>query len=1135
MKARLVVGEGAWPTVTVLRHALTPARAGARIVLDLHGRGASMLRDEARAFVRERLDGWYDLADRRAPASPWRYRPTDAGDRALRHVVSGWAVTLGVDALALEVDALVGAARALTAAARGPSDSLPAITLLDIVRALRSPRHPSLLATLAPVTAVDPIRLRPLLDALATALRYPAVFSAVCSPELSRSGRTDDVTWFETPRAHLEPVEWQLLTRLAVAAAIERCASVAPVEVVVIDPARGAGTCIEPTWFREAAIVTAAWTPAGESADVVLRPWVGAAAHAWIAPNALRSNVWERCLPPGAFEALRSLRAGEMIATTLTRGAEWLRRPVVRDDAPNEALRPTRRRADAAPSHVADAAAEALRERTPSQGLLGRIASLPALRRAWHRLRTGNLDLFGTDMVTARAFATNLGASLVTLRAEILDGTYRPLPLRRVTIPKPDGGVRPLGIVTVRDRIAQTACLDVIDPIMDATFSEHSYAYRHRRGAPLAVLAAMDALHNGARWLVRCDVSQCFDSLDHEVLFRQVREVVRDDDLVHLLGLWARADILVGEDLVASEIGVPQGTVLAPLLCNLYLTPLDRALEDAAVSFIRYADDLLLCAADEAAAREALALVERTLSGPLRLRLNPRKTLVARADDGIDHLGFRLSTSGLDIQPEKIDRLLGEVRRRLGEVTRAHGDGEAAVREAFASVLAVLRGFAAYYQSVGAAPKVEASLARAGRAVEALSIDALPPALHDHPLWRRRDALWRGELPEREREAPPPAGLYLDRRAKTVVDPFGRDPAPPAPPAAPEPTEPLARGILMDEGNLHVLRHGVYLTLRGEHLVLRARGDAFERVPLGTLRSITVSGLGTGVSTALARWLSRAGVPMLLGAPTDTEYTLITSPALGTPRVRAAQAIHRDQPHVARCGLAMLHGKIAGQASVLRYYAKYRRRRADSLHSALDDAAARIRDAADRVAALSTEGWDAQRKVAMGHEGIAAAIYWDSVAKLVPPELGFSARCTRGATDPMNQCLNYAYGCLYAEVWRAVQQAGLDPCVGVVHGSERGDASLVFDLVEELRPNFGDRLILSLLGRGFRPCVGARGVLSTASRRTIARAFRRVATRGARRRGATQSLSKIALAQARAFRAVVLGEATSYRAFHMRW
>ncbi len=1137
MKCHLVVGDGPWPVHTVLHRALSEAAPRTLLVLDLQGRGATLLDAAMRRGLQGRVSAWFDLADRRAPRAPWRYRPTDAHDRALRHLLLGWVACLEGEASAPAIDAIVSATRALATLVQGPSPTLPSWSLVDIVRAMRSP-PPLLLARLEGASVVDASSLRPILDALSVALRYPAVFAAVTSPESLPPDGAEGVVWVELARAHLEPVEWQLLARLAGAAAITACAaSTRAVDVLVLDPARGVGTRVDPRDFTGASAVSAAWTPLGDGAEAVLRPWSEVGAAVWIGPNRLPLPVWGRCLPPAAFRALGSLEADEMIATRMQPDAAWARRRVRRDDATDLVPRGVHRRHEGAAVHLADAAIEALRIHTPTRGLLSRIASLPLLRRAWHRLNSVNPNLSGTDFVTARTFGAELEPSLRTLRAELLDGTYRPLPLRRVNIPKEDGSVRAIGIVTVRDRIVQTACLEVIDPLLDATFSDHSYAYRVRRGAPLAVLAAMDAVREGARWLVRCDVAKCFDSLDHAILFARLREVFDDDELLHLLGLWARADILVGEDLIPTEVGVAQGTVLAPLLCNLYLTPLDRALEAAEVTFIRYADDILLCAPDEAAAREALALTERTLAGPLRLRLNPKKTQVVPTAEGLDHLGFRLSAEGLDVQAAKMDKLLEEVRRRLGEVVRVSTEGDAAVRESFAGILAVLRGFAAYYESVGEAPRVQASLARLGRAVHALSLDVLPPGLFDHPAWKRRSALWRGEVPEPKLAAPPPAGLYAEPRTKAVTPPSRREEDRPAATVAPraEDDEAQAPGVLLDDGNLQVLRHGVYLTLRGDALVLRARGVDLDKVALHQLRTVSVSGHGTTLSAALARWVSRAGVPLLLGTPTDTEYTLIASPSPGVPRVRAAQAIGRERPELVRAGLAMLHGKIAGQASILRYYAKYRRRCADPLHKVLDEAAMRIREAAERVLRVPTEGWDTQRKVAMGHEGFGAALYWEAVAQMVPPELDFSARCTRGASDPLNQSLNYAYGRLYVEVWKAVQQAGLDPYLGIIHGSERGDPSLVFDLVEELRPNFADRLIFSLLGRGFRPKLGARGTLSTTCRRLISRAFHRSASRGARWCGSPKSLSKIAQGQARTLRAIVLGEASVYRAFHLRW
>lgn len=173
--------------------------------------------------------------------------------------------------------------------------------------------------------------------------------------------------------------------------------------------------------------------------------------------------------------------------------------------------------------------------------------------------------------------------------------------------------------------------------------------------------------------------------------------------------------------------------------------------------------------------------------------------------------------------------------------------------------------------------------------------------------------------------------------------------------------------------------------------------------------------------------------------------------------------------------------------------------------------------------------------VAMGHEGRAASLYWSAIAALVPTELAFPGRRTRGAEDPINQCLNYAYGCLYAEVWRALARAGLDPSFGIVHGSDREAVSLVFDVIEELRAPFGDRLVLSLIGRGFRPRLSRRGTLASSSRRTIARAFARSAARPVKWRSRRQSLSRLIEGQADALRRLFHGEEAGYHAFHLRW
>lgn len=228
--------------------------------------------------------------------------------------------------------------------------------------------------------------------------------------------------------------------------------------------------------------------------------------------------------------------------------------------------------------------------------------------------------------------------------------------------------------------------------------------------------------------------------------------------------------------------------------------------------------------------------------------------------------------------------------------------------------------------------------------------------------------------------------------------------------------------------------------------------------------------------------------------------------------------------------------KMSNQASLLLYYAKYRRGTGDEVVSqSLLETARLIRSAAAEVRTLRVADWSCDRKVAMGIEGRAAALYWHAFGGLLPSANTFPGRRTRNADDPVNQALNYAYGCLYAEVWRALATAGLDPCLGIVHGADRADPSLVFDLIEEFRAPFADRVVLSLIGRGHTPVVGSSGLVGRRSRAMLSRGFGRMAAGPLRWRGARATLGKILAAQAHELARLFGGERRSYRPFHFRW
>jgi group II intron reverse transcriptase/maturase len=222
--------------------------------------------------------------------------------------------------------------------------------------------------------------------------------------------------------------------------------------------------------------------------------------------------------------------------------------------------------------------------------LMEQVAAGENLERAL-RAVIRNRGAAGIDRMTIHELEPHFRRHGEQIRAKLLAGQWTPSPVRRVEIPKPNGGKRPLGIPTVMDRLVQQALLQVLQPVFDPRFSESSYGFRPGRSAHDAVLAAQEYARGGKDWVVDIDIAQFFDHVNHDILMRRIAEVVRDKRVLRLIGKYLRAGVLADGVVVRSEEGTPQGGPLSPLLANIYLDALDRELESRGLSFSRYADD----------------------------------------------------------------------------------------------------------------------------------------------------------------------------------------------------------------------------------------------------------------------------------------------------------------------------------------------------------------------------------------------------------------------------------------------------------------------------------------------------------------------------------------------------------------
>jgi group II intron reverse transcriptase/maturase len=293
--------------------------------------------------------------------------------------------------------------------------------------------------------------------------------------------------------------------------------------------------------------------------------------------------------------------------------------------------------------------------------------------------------------MTTGELRDHIRAHWETLRAKLLAGTYVPSPVRRVEIPKPNGGQRRLGIPTVQDRWIQQMLLQVLQPIVDPKFSEHSYGFRPGRSAADAVGAAQTYVQAGKTWVVDMDISKFFDRVNHDILMHRIGETIRDKRVLKLIGRYLRAGAMVEGVVVSSEEGTPQGGPLSPLLANIYLDALDVELTERGLSFSRYADDCNIYVGSRRAAERVLASVTVWIQEHLRLEVNAAKSGVGQPWER-KFLGFRINREGkIEAAPQSVERMKDKVR----ELWRScQSLSSAQLRDRWG---AYLRGWWAYY------------------------------------------------------------------------------------------------------------------------------------------------------------------------------------------------------------------------------------------------------------------------------------------------------------------------------------------------------------------------------------------------------------------------------------------------------
>ena len=320
--------------------------------------------------------------------------------------------------------------------------------------------------------------------------------------------------------------------------------------------------------------------------------------------------------------------------------------------------------------------------------LTGRID--PELMLAAFKAVRRNRGAAGVDKVSIEMFEANLDQNLLALMRQLKEGSYQPLPARRVYIEKGGGRLRPLGIPAVRDRVAQEVLRRLLDPCFEPTFHDCSFGFRKGRNCHQALEKIKELQRLGYRYVLDADVQGFFDHLSHSVLMQQLALAVADGNILNLAEKFLTAGVLEEETVRPTKEGTPQGGVISPLFSNVVLNLLDHHLDRLGFRFVRYADDFVVLAKTQARAEEALLCVEAFLRNELGLRLAPDKTRVTTFKKGFDFLGFRLGSVGVKMRDKAVVRFKDKVR----EITRRRCNLDAQV---IVRLNRLVRGTANYF------------------------------------------------------------------------------------------------------------------------------------------------------------------------------------------------------------------------------------------------------------------------------------------------------------------------------------------------------------------------------------------------------------------------------------------------------
>lgn len=741
------------------------------------------------------------------------------------------------------------------------------------------------------------------------------------------------------------------------------------------------------------------------------------------------------------------------------------------------------------------------------------------LQAAWRQVK-GKNSAGGIDGISLAEFEKDLYQQIQTLALELKNRKWKPQPYLQMEVPKKNKKeMRKLGLLSVRDKVVQYAIKQLVEPRAERLFTGSNYGYRPGKGATKAIRRSLQECNmKKNKWVLRLDVDNFFDTIDHSILQARLHALVNDPEMVRLMMLVVKMGKVKADGTwVETEKGVPQGAVLSPLLANIYLHSFDQFVLYRKLSYVRYADDFIIFCETREQAETILNETNKYLKNKLKLSLNP--PVITEVENSFDFLGITLQKHRISISDEKRKEL---VERIAGIEFDAGGFSSKSLK--------AWNGICNYYAQLLSQSDLEL--------FDRTLIDRFQTIItEDYKKFANKSILQRAlgsvcflsgqyslnkkktinELTEnyliRKRTE---QSHDVDNEIQKIV--------------RARKSEYRRKEASMSE--LLVNKPGTFIGLTNRGVTIREKGKVLGQQNVQSLSHIVVIGKGISLSSNLLEYCMNNKLPIDFFDSHGIHIGSFLSPGFMEDTLWKKQALASSEFR-GRLALDIITGKLKNQFNLIKYFHKYHRTVCPNLvgkYQAMDEWMQRF------IGFRKTCNHSSNQIIVQlkGYESQMAVRYWAYIRELfVDDQTMFVKRERKGATDIVNCMLNYGYAMLYVRVWEALLAAKLNPYDSILHVPQAGKPTLVYDVVEIFRSQVVDRVVISIIQKGTELSM-SKGLLSDNTRQLLAKNVMERLNRYENFRGEELKMGQIILRQCMDI-ATCFSKGERYKPYVAKW